>query len=272
MNETAEDIKQLVACRSYTLRNAGIVALRTTLYAFQCAAMLNRLYGWRLRRDMDFTVNDMGGHGDQLCPFFFHLDETTRLLYFLVDTPPAQGIDPTLDIYDKLLVINGDNAYEPMRRLYDDFTQTARRDMSHADETERRQERMRVDMAKNDIIAADFIDFSRCDDADHNEYGLTNIQSISLSSKSAAIYAHPGDKDQYERERKKGMTLSAQGGDEAALRSLQKARTSLFDVRDAAIRLQASRKRALEQQMDQFYKLKDTANHLLGAIESAMVV
>lgn len=249
---------------SFTLKNNGILALKTELYAFQFAAMLNRLYGWRLMRDTEITFDDLGGSGTQLCPLYFYLDTDKRLLYFLIDNPVMRsgGIDKTIYPYDKILLINGNNAFEALRELHKDFTERARRDMTNKSESHCQREIMRFEIANKDIILADFFDFSKCDGAEYNEYSINNIGFVSLSEKSAKIYSKPGNALDYLQQSTKGMGLSSNAAN-SRLASMQKVETSILDTPSSAKQLQDARLRYLKQ-------LKNVSNHILKAIEVEM--
>ncbi|MDY5969579.1 MAG: hypothetical protein SPJ13_06165 [Bacteroidales bacterium] len=258
------DIKQELCNISYTLHDSYILMLRTQLYAYQFAATLNRLYGWELRRDANISVDEFGGKGNQHCPFYFHYDADSRLLFFLIENPSTTGgIDGVLNGYDKILVINGYNASNVMHQLYEDFTEVALRSTSNSGELGRQQwEKMRYEMASNDIIYTDYIDFSKCDDSRSNAFSINNIELISTSKRNNAIYSNLADKNLYNKEKAKGMSLSKMHVS-AQNNPLLKVKTSMFDLQVGTERLQTERLRYLEQ-------LKNVSNQILHTIEIVM--
>lgn len=82
-------------------------------YAF--ADWFNRLYGLELARQNDLLLSD-----GSLCPFFVHYDENAALLYILIDNPHS-GLLADFANYDKIMLINGRDAFEQQQTIYNDY-------------------------------------------------------------------------------------------------------------------------------------------------------
>lgn len=79
------------------------------------ADWLNRIYRLRLTRQNDLQLPD-----NTQCAFFLYYDEKAALLYILIDNPHS-GLLADFANYDKIMLINGRDAFEKQQTIYKDY-------------------------------------------------------------------------------------------------------------------------------------------------------
>lgn len=200
----------------FTLEESAFVMLRTKADTAVFVSMLNRLYQWHLRKlnrstvcSPDFTVQDFGGPGSHLCPLYFYHNTLTHSLYILISNP-TRDINSAFQHYqyDKILIIQGNEAFAQQKRIYHDLTDFAHTDVAAADYIGQQREQLRYYICKNLVVSGDYFDFSRCEDAAVGmdktiTDGIVCYLSKSTQKKAAAHmvpYANAARKEDYKKE------------------------------------------------------------------------
>ncbi|KWW31201.1 MAG: hypothetical protein AUK63_474 [bacterium P3] len=128
---------------------------------YEFAECFNRLYDLSLARETDLQLPD-----DARCPFFLHYDDRHALLYVFVDNP-LRGLDADFARYDKIMLINGRDAFEQQRRIYDDYaTHTFPPPASDLLQWHRYE---LLQEARRDVFSVQYFDYRRSDEARQRE-------------------------------------------------------------------------------------------------------
>ena len=103
--------------REYKIENTAMIVVNSSLLDFEFAAAVNDIYGLSFSR-----VRDLPIFGAFQCPFFTFYDEMRHLLYMLLENNRFNPIDPMLQTYDKILLINGRDSFDVQRQIYADLS------------------------------------------------------------------------------------------------------------------------------------------------------
>lgn len=82
---------------------------------YEFADKFNHLYSVSLAREQDLQLSQ-----EIECPYFCFFDELRGLLYVFIDNPHHNS-DSFWARYDKIMLINGRDAFEQGRLIYDDY-------------------------------------------------------------------------------------------------------------------------------------------------------
>lgn len=97
----------------FTFDETAIVMLKSSLRHYELAINLNRAFNLRLARVPDLQMPD-GNY-----PCFGYYSEQTRLAFVLIEKPNNGLENKGFNIYDKMLLIGGRDAWKFQKRLYD---------------------------------------------------------------------------------------------------------------------------------------------------------
>ena len=152
---------------------------RTSQPGYLFADILNRLYGYSLRR-----IDDMPLDGAEW-PFYTYADGVNHLRYYLVEKPAGDKLNDAWGEHNKMLVIKGECAEEEAERLYEDLTDPMPADEGDLLATEH--------AALRDDLMADFLLVDRYDPSvelpPKASRRMTQIQST-LKQHSTSIMTH----------------------------------------------------------------------------------
>lgn len=99
--------------KEFIPENTAVILLNTSLFDYEFAAALNRIFRLELARDKDIDIFSAFS-----CPFFYYFDDDTHLLSMLIENTNIHPIDSLLAEYDKILLINGRDAFDFQRRIF----------------------------------------------------------------------------------------------------------------------------------------------------------
>ncbi len=209
--------KETVSEYSFSLRESAFVMLRLQGSVGVLVSMLNRLYGWQLRRYMrendpygDLMVLHFGGNGMQLCPFFYYRDRVSHRLYLLVFNPSCNISDAQKDrYYDTFLIVQGADAFVEQQHIFSDLSDKMMRSVPDGDSHAARHETLRHLISNRLVHTCDYFDFSRCEalrarhDAcfDDERDMVCYTKGAPKSAKKSCGYAKAGLKEDYQREK-----------------------------------------------------------------------
>lgn len=100
---------------SLTFSETAFLLWETKSPNHEFAEWFNRLYELSLARENDMKLSD-----GTTCPFFLYYDEPHALLYALIDNS-QQGLPADFARYDKIMLINGRDAFERQQEIYNDY-------------------------------------------------------------------------------------------------------------------------------------------------------
>ncbi len=100
---------------SLTFSDTAFLLWETQSPNYEFAEYINRLYNLALSRQSDLQLSD-----GTTCPFFLYYDELASLLYVLIDNPRS-GIFADFANYDKIMLLNGRDAFDQQQVIYDDY-------------------------------------------------------------------------------------------------------------------------------------------------------
>lgn len=100
---------------SLTFAETAFLLWETQSPNHEFAEHFNKLYDLSLSREEDLNLSD-----GSTCPFFLYYDEPHVLLYALIDNP-LQGMMADFARYDKIMIINGRDAFERQQDIYRDY-------------------------------------------------------------------------------------------------------------------------------------------------------
>lgn len=232
-----DHFKESMTELSFTLEESAFVMLHTKAESSVFASMMNRLYGWHLcklnRSDKshpDFTARDFDGVSNQLCPIYCYHNAMMHNLFVLLCNPSRDiGNTSSKCQYDKILIVQGNNAFAQQQQIYHDLTDLSHFDVDAANYKEVEHEELRYYVRKNLIVSGDYYDFSRCLGASRSMDDIIRSGIVCKLSKSTikkveqrkTTYANAGLKEDYQRETQQAEVTRAKGqltlfGDEAS--------------------------------------------------------
>lgn len=149
--------QKLISELSMSLADCAIIALGTSFVSYDFASSLNHLYHLHLVRDEDIAFSVDPHLTPANCPLFIYYDESSRLFHILVDLSQSSKND-CFGIYDKFLILMGDQASRRIESLYNDFTEFAHRMVDPYDILAQQHDDLRMKLVRG-ILNVDFFDF-----------------------------------------------------------------------------------------------------------------
>jgi len=107
--------KNLTIFPTLSLRDTSVTLLKTNYTNLDFVVRFNRVYGLELARADNLLVKE----ADHPC--FNYYSEAARLAFVMIERPAPQVKAPHFNYYDKMLLIQGRDAWDVQRQLFDDI-------------------------------------------------------------------------------------------------------------------------------------------------------
>ena len=161
---------------SLTFSRTAFLLWETKTANYNFADWFNRLYNVSLARNCDLVLP-----GDFTCPFFSYFDEVKGLLFVFIDNPHRK-LDSPLSPYDKVMLINGRDAFEYQKLIYDDYASRAL--PPPADELLEWQRYNMLCEARSEVFTVHYFDYRKY--AEQYEQSVNELCFVRQSSTAKA--------------------------------------------------------------------------------------
>lgn len=142
---------------SFTLEDNAFVLFATRYDIIEFAVRLNHLYDLRLWREEDILLTSDSGF--EPCAFYSCMDSRRGLFFALIDNPYRNVAGFSVTEYDKILVINGRDAFDMQMSIYEDCCTLAHRSVREGDYLGLQFEARRYNFVSEGIILTEYFDF-----------------------------------------------------------------------------------------------------------------
>lgn len=158
-----------------TFSKTAFLLWETQCKNYEFADYLNQLYHIALARQDDLTLSD-----NTTCPFFFYHDSLSALLYILIENPRS-GIFADFTNYDKIMLINGRDAFDRQNDIYNDYA-------THPfpppdDDLLQYQHYQLIQQARQSVFSTHYFDYR--ESAEMQQYHNDTLNIVLQSSKKA---------------------------------------------------------------------------------------
>lgn len=141
---------------SLTFTKTAFLLWETHGSSYDLANCLNKLYRLDLQRQDDLKM------GEKSYPFFFHYDPPRGLLFVMID---VSGDKRLLQKYDKILIVNGRDAFDLQKQIYSEYAEHLFRPQENNLQEIRRYEMLQE--AKEEVYTVQFVDYRDAEASNH---------------------------------------------------------------------------------------------------------
>lgn len=106
---------KLISDPEFNMDNSGCLLWKTVVPNYEFVAQFNEVFGTDLTRMEEISIF---GNGE--FPMFTYVDNVSQFLFFLIDNVECK-MDEALKEYDKIMIINGRDAFEKQIAIYNDY-------------------------------------------------------------------------------------------------------------------------------------------------------
>lgn len=96
--------------------DTSVLMFRTNMLNYEFVAALNQACELQLARVDDIPI-ESASH-----PCFSQYDPRARLAFVVIDRPAQEGCCPCMEYYDKMMLVNGRDAFDHQHALYQSLT------------------------------------------------------------------------------------------------------------------------------------------------------
>lgn len=101
---------------SFRFDETSILMFRTNMLNYEFVAALNQARELQLARVDDIPIESA------YYPCFSQYDPAARLAFVVIDRSTQETCNPCMGYYDKMMLVNGRDAFDYQRALYEDIT------------------------------------------------------------------------------------------------------------------------------------------------------
>lgn len=162
---------------SLTFTDTAFLLWETQSPNYEFAEYINQLYNLALSRQPDLQLSD-----GTTCPFFLYYDELSSLLYVLIDNPRS-GIFADFANYDKIMLLNGRDAFDQQQVIYDDYA--THHFPPAADDLLQWQHHELLQAARQNIFSIHYFDYRQSEEVQQRSLDEMMIERLTTKTKTA---------------------------------------------------------------------------------------